>query len=207
MLGAYCYKAYDSKALFDNLKISKSETYEMHLNKYNVINLCLNNLSDKGNTYNDYINLIRNSIKRDITTCYPELRKQEFDSLPEMLTATDDEFIFIIDEWDYIFIHELYPEHYGDFLEFLRNLLKDRPYVALAYMTGVLPIKKYSTGSALNMFDEYTMLGDRFFENYFGFTEDEVAVLCRKQNKVPLKAIRDWYNGYKQDFTIRVPLY
>ena len=108
----------------------------------------------------------------------------------------EDEFIFIIDEWDYIFSHELYPEHHGDFLEFLRNLLKDKPYVALVYMTGVLPIKKYSTGSALNMFDEYTMLKDRSFEEYFGFSDEEVEMLCARQTKLSLAEIRDWYNGY-----------
>ncbi|MDE7476348.1 MAG: ATP-binding protein, partial [Lachnospiraceae bacterium] len=196
MLGAYYCKAYDSHALFDGLNISRTSSYKVHMNRYNVINLCLNSLSDKGNTYDDYISLIKNSIKRDILEAYPELKDKDFENVAELLTATDDEFIFMIDEWDYIFSHELYPEHHSDFLEFLRNLLKDKPYVALAYMTGVLPIKKYSTGSALNMFDEYTMFGDHFFENYFGFTEDEVATLCLKQNKVSLAAIRDWYNGY-----------
>lgn len=196
MLGAYYCKAYDSSALFDGLDISRTTTYTQHLNKYNVINLCLNNLSDKGNTYEDYINVTKNAIQRDLVKCYPELKNEEFDSVSEMLTATDDEFIFIIDEWDYIFSHELYPEHYNDFLEFLRNLLKDKPYVALAYMTGVLPIKKYSTGSALNMFDEYTMLNDHFFDHYFGFTENEVTALCQKQDKISIDAIRDWYNGY-----------
>ena len=197
MLGAYYCRAYDSRALFDGLNISESETYTAHLNKYNVINLCLNNLSDKGNTYDDYINLVKNSISRDIREAYPELKDRDFDSISEMLTATNDEFIFIIDEWDYIFSHELYVEHHGDFLEFLRNLLKDKPYVALAYMTGVLPIKKYSTGSALNMFKEYTMLRDPFFDEYFGFTEGEVEMLCQKQTALTMDEIRDWYNGYQ----------
>lgn len=196
MLGAYYCKAYDSSALFDDLKISRTKTYTTHLNKYNVINLCMNNLSDQGNTYDDYINLTKNAIRRDLIKSYPELKDDEFDSISEMLAATDDEFIFIIDEWDYIFSHELYQEHYGDFLEFLRNLLKDKSYVALAYMTGVLPIKKYSTGSALNMFDEYTMLGDHSFDEYFGFTESEVTALCQKQDILSIDAIRDWYNGY-----------
>jgi len=196
MLGAYYCKAYDSAALFDGLEVSKTDAYMTHLNKYNVISLCLNNLSDKGSAYDDYINLIKNSIKHDICEAYPKLQDRDFNSISEMLTATEDEFIFIIDEWDYIFSHELYPEHYSHFLEFLRNLLKDKPYVALAYMTGVLPIKKYSTGSALNMFDEYTMLNDRLFEEYFGFLETEVEELCQKQSKVSLDAIREWYNGY-----------
>ena len=156
MLGTYYCRAYDAKELFDHLKIHHSSTYPTHLNQYNVINLCLNNLPDAGSTYEDYISLIRESIADDIKEAYPELKNRKFRTISELLDATGDQFIFIIDEWDYIFSHELFPEHHSAFLEFLRNLLKDRPYVALAYMTGVLPIKKYSTGSALNMFKSAT---------------------------------------------------
>ncbi len=197
MLGAYYCKAYNSKELFENLKIGRSETYQAHLNQYNVINLCLNDLPDAGNTYEDYIELIKGSIEDDIKEAYPELKDRKFRKISELLTATQDQFIFIIDEWDYIFSHELYVEHHSAFLEFLRNLLKDRPYVALAYMTGVLPIKKYSTGSALNMFKEYTMLKDPFFEEYFGFTESEVEALCERQSALTMAEISDWYNGYQ----------
>ncbi len=197
MLGAYYCRAYDSKALFDGLKINKSNTYMAHLNQYNIINLCLNDLPDAGTAYEDYINLIKESIIDDIKEAYPELKDRKFRKVSELLTATQDEFIFIIDEWDYIFSHELYPEHHSDFLEFLRNLLKDKPYVALVYMTGVLPIKKYSTGSALNMFKEYTMLKDPSFEKYFGFTEEEVEMLCERQTALSMEEIRDWYNGYQ----------
>ena len=55
MLGAYYSKAADSKDIFDNLNISKSETYLEHLNKYNVINISFNAISEIGNTYDDYI--------------------------------------------------------------------------------------------------------------------------------------------------------
>ena len=197
MLGAFYCKAYDAKALFDNLKISSSKSYKEHLNQYNVINLSLNNLPDQRESYADYIGLILTSIRNDIIEEYPELKNKSFANIADLLAATRDQFIFIIDEWDYIFSHELFREHHNDFLEFLRNLLKDRPYVALAYMTGVLPIKKYSTGSALNMFDEYTMLNDHFFEEYFGFTESEVEMLCEKQTALSMDEIRDWYNGYQ----------
>lgn len=197
MLGAYFNKAFSAKEVFNTLEISKSPKYHTYLNQYNVISLCLNNLSDKGNTYYAYIDLIKNTIINDIREAYPALQGRDFNNIPELLTATEDEFIFLIDEWDYIFSHELYPEHQGDFLEFLRDLLKDRPYVALTYMTGVLPIKKYSTGSALNMFKEYTMLKDPFFEEYFGFTECEVEMLCEKQSALSMDEIRDWYNGYQ----------
>ena len=187
MLGAYYCRMYDSEVLFDGLNISKSVTFREHLNRYNVLNLRLNRLPDHGGTYDAYVSIIRDSIKRDIQEAYPWLENKEFGSVTDMLSATGDQFIFIIDEWDYIFSHELYPEHYGDFLEFLRNLLKDQPYVALAYMTGVLPIKKYSTGSALNMFKEYTMLKDPHFEEYFGFTESEVITLCGKQSVLSME--------------------
>ncbi|MDE7340313.1 MAG: AAA family ATPase [Lachnospiraceae bacterium] len=162
MLGAYYGKKYPSEAIFDNLNISRSKNYKVHLNKYNIINISMN-------------------------------------CLPDLLAVTGDEFIFMIDEWDYIFSHDLYRENQGDFLEFLRYLLKDRPYVALAYMTGVLPVKKYSTGSALNMFDEYTMLNDSLFDEYFGFTEKEVEALYSRQSKLSLEEIAEWYNGYHTD--------
>lgn len=197
MLGAYYGNAHPSKMLFDSLKISAGKSYEQHLNQYNIISFSMNELSGQGNTYQEYIGRFAANIRSDIYEAYPHLAEQKLCSLPDLLTATDDEFIFIIDEWDYIFSHELFPEHHGDFLEFLRNLLKDQPYVALAYMTGVLPIKKYSTGSALNMFQDYTMLKAPFFDEYFGFTENEVKTLCGKQSALAMDEINNWYNGYQ----------
>lgn len=197
MMGAYYCKAYDSGEVFDALTIGKSGQYTVHLNRYNVINICLSNLPEDGNTYENYINLIKCSLKDDLTEAYPELGDKEFRKISDMLAATNDEFVFLIDEWDYIFSHNLYLENQGDFLEFLRDLIKDRAYVAMAYMTGVLPIKQYSTGSALNMFREYTMLNDPFFERYFGFSEDEVKSLCGRQSRLSLDEISEWYDGYQ----------
>ncbi|MDE7205616.1 MAG: ATP-binding protein [Lachnospiraceae bacterium] len=196
MLGAYYGKAYPSNALFDHLNIGKYKDYALHLNQYNMIRFSLNELSGKGSAYHNYIERFETIINNDIREAYPTLRDKEFDSLSDLLAATGDQFIFMIDEWDYIFSHNLYEENQSDFLEFLRGLLKDQPYVALVYMTGVLPIKQYSTGSALNMFKEYTMLNDPYFEDYFGFAEQEVAGLCDKQSKLTLNEIAEWYNGY-----------
>lgn len=112
---------------------------------------------------------------------YPEIDPEKYFTISDMLEATNDKFIFIIDEWDYIFNNKMFKDNQNDFLEFLRNLLKDRTDVALAYMTGILPIKKHSSISALNMFDEYTMLNDMIYGRYFGFTEEEVKKLCEKQ--------------------------
>lgn len=196
MLGAYYSKAVNSKEIFNNLNISKVTTYGEYLNRYNVININFNNLSDKGNTYEYYIDRIRTNLKNDILEKYQEVAVEKYLSISDLLESLNDKFIFVFDEWDYIFSNNLFQENQNDFLEFLRNLLKDRPYVALAYMTGVLPIKKYSSGSALNMFDEFTFLKDRTFDEYFGFTENEVMKLCNKNKNISFKELESWYNGY-----------
>ena len=174
MLGAYYSKAFNSREVFDKLNISKDESYEKNINKYNVINISFNKIPENGSKYSDYISMIKNSLIKDIEKNFSSININDFYTISDILQATNEKFIFILDEWDYIFSHNLFEEHQNDFLEFLRNLLKDKPYVALAYMTGVLPIKKYSEGSALNMFTEYTMLNDRIYSDYFGFTDDEV---------------------------------
>lgn len=204
MLGAYYGKVCSSKALFDPLKISSSDTYMNHLNKYNIIHLSLNDLPDDGSTYEDYMRMIKESVIDDVKEAYPELKDRKYHKISDILTDTKDQFIFLIDEWDYLFSHELFCEYHVDFLEFLRNLLKDRPYAAFVYMTGVLPIKKYSTGSALNMFREYTMLKDPFFEEYFGFTENEVIELCEKQSALTMDEISEWYDGYQSKNGVRL---
>lgn len=204
MLASYYTKSIDSKELFDKLKISKYDGYLENLNKYNVINISFNKIPDKGNTYEDYINMVKSSLVNDICANYPDIDSEQYFTISDMLENTDEEFIFIIDEWDYIFNNKLFEENQNEFLEFLRNLLKDKSYVALCYMTGVLPIKKYSSGSALNMFDEYTMLNDNVYGEYFGFTENEVKNLCKKQSKISFKEISSWYNGYTNDNKERI---
>ena len=110
-------------------------------------------------------------------------------------------FIILIDEWDCVM-----REHMNDkeaqeiYLDFLRNWLKDKEYVALAYMTGILPIKKYGTHSALNMFDEYSMLESDGLERYIGFTNDEVVGLCQKYG-IDFEQMKSWYDGYNLEGT------
>lgn len=204
MLGAYYSKAVDSKYMFDTLKVSKVDGYEEHLNKYNVINISFNTIPDKNKTYDNYISLVQSGIIDDIKDMYPNLEIKDYYTISHMLAATNEKFIFIFDEWDYIFNNNLFAENQNDFLEFLRNLLKDQPYVELCYMTGVLPIKKYSSGSALNMFDEFTFLRDRTFGQFFGFTEEEVESLCAKNKEMDFKELESWYNGYLTAKGIRI---
>lgn len=127
--------------------------------------------------YETYVNHIEKCIVRDLEREYKYINFDEYDFLEDKLRATNDKFIFLLDEWDYIFNSNIFIENHEDFLSFLRTLLKDKPYVSFCYMTGILPIKKHSNASSLNMFEEYTFLKDRIFEEYFGFTESEVKVL------------------------------
>ncbi|HAX73663.1 MAG TPA: AAA family ATPase [Firmicutes bacterium] len=196
MLGAYYMKETNSKDIFNQLNISSSENYEEHLNKHNVISLTFNKLSDRGNTYEDYITMIKTTLVNDIVERYPYINPEKYFTISDMLFDTHDKFIFIFDEWDYIFSNNLFVENHNEFLEFIRQLLKDQPYVTLAYMTGVLPIKKYSSGSALNMFDEFTFLKDRVFDEYFGFTNQEIKTLCSRSEAVAFEDLEKWYNGY-----------
>ena len=204
MIAAYYSKAVDSKDIFDNLKISTVNGYDENLNKYNVINISFNKMPDSGKTYDEYIKMIKQSLISDIVKYYPNINPNEFFTVGDMLESTGDQFIFVLDEWDYIFSKELFQENQDDFLEFLTFLLKDKPYVLLCYMTGVLPIKKYSSGSALNMFDEYTFLKDRSFGEYFGFTEYETLELCNKNGKLRFEEVEAWYNGYLTATGIRI---
>lgn len=142
MVAAYYSKAVDSKSIFDNLNISTVNSYDENLNKYNVINISFNKMPDSGKTYDDYINMIKQSLISDIVKYYPNINPNEFFTVGDMLESTGDQFIFVLDEWDYIFSKELFQENQDDFLEFLTFLLKDKPYVLLCYMTGVLPIKR-----------------------------------------------------------------
>ena len=196
MIGAYYSKAVDSKDIFDNLKISTVNGYDENLNKYNVINISFNKMPDSGKTYDNYINMIKQSLISDIVKYYPNINPNEFFTVGDMLESTGDQFIFVLDEWDYIFSKDLFQENQDDFLEFLTFLLKDKPYVLLCYMTGVLPIKRYSSGSALNMFDEFTFLKDRRFGEFFGFTTDEVLKLCDENQYMNFEKLELWYNGY-----------
>ena len=196
MLGAYYSKAADSSQIFDTLKISQANGYREHLNKYNVISISFNEIPDNLKTYDQYINNITNQVKKEVISEFNLTDIEESDSLKRVLQKSKQQFIFLLDEWDYIFNNNLFEESQDKFLEFLRNLLKDESYVELCYMTGVLPIKKYSSSSALNMFDEFTFLKDRKFGEYFGFTEDEVLDLCEQNKYMDFKKLEEWYNGY-----------
>lgn len=188
MLDAYYTQGYDSHSLFDHLNIAKTEGYETHLNKHHVIYINFSRMPDECHNYDDYIRDIRSNLKEDIYEQYPGLKEKKYSSLDILLRATKDSFIFILDEWDSIFYKNFMKNKEEDkmaYLEFLNGLLKDQPYVELAYMTGVLPIAKYSSGSALNVFKEYSFLDDHTYDAFFGFSEHEVRKLCEEKKTIP----------------------
>ena len=201
MLVSYYSKNAEFKNLFDKLEISKDSSYLEHLNKHNVIYMTFNQLPDKDCTYKEFIGRYIDFLKSDLQDLSPELEINEnmliSDVFEQVYNKTGQSFIFVIDEWDYIFNNDLFSENERkDFLEFFKKMLKDKPYVELAYMTGVLPIAKYSAGSALNMFSEFNIMNDYKFGKYFGFTSQEVERLCSKQSTLSITQLKDWYNGY-----------
>lgn len=208
MISAFFSKAREAADIFDRLKISTSQNYSKYRNQYNVIHISLNDISRQCTTYEEYITRIEQRLVRDLKRAYPqaELDGEEsaVDALMEIYTEnSENRFIFVFDEWDFLFHQPFVTEkEKREYLSYLRSLLKDRPYVILAYMTGILPIAKYSSGSELNMFTEYTMLSEEKFSEVFGFTDSEVDTLYQKYTdytehiKVTREGLRYWYNGY-----------
>ena len=181
------------------MKISESEDYETHLNKYDVIYLDMSNLLEKI-PENELISFIKKNIIEEILKEYPEVREgSSFDStLINAVEYTGNKVVTIIDEWDAP-IRET-PRIERDYLMFLRMLFKSSsttPRIFSAvYMTGILPIKKDGSQSALSDFNEYTMVNPGVFEEYTGLTESEVENLCEKHG-VSMEKMKQWYDGYR----------
>ena len=172
MIAAFLTDAVDSSDIFDHLKISQDKDYKKHLNQYKVIQINFSELPDECEDYKTYIRRVHKLWKEDLQELYPQLNLDYEDATKDLLRKiherTGDEFVFVLDEWDYIF-HEWFmtDKDKDDHLAFLSSLLKDQSYVKMTYMTGILPIAKYSSGSKLNMFVEYTMAEEEKFSDAF----------------------------------------
>ncbi len=188
MLSAYYSKGCHSEYLFAGLKISQNEFFKVHLNKYNVIFLDIqwmygNALEEmKRNSFVEVVSYIQEQVISELRKEYPECVLDTDISLPSVLAKinakTKEQFIIIIDEWDCLFREDKNNENLQkEYINLLRGLFKGTPsgaFLKLAYITGILPIKKYGTQSALNNFREHTMASPRQMEEYVGFTETEV---------------------------------
>ncbi|WP_294157909.1 AAA family ATPase [uncultured Selenomonas sp.] len=200
MVSAYYDRTVDGAELFAGRIITKALSFAACRNRYDVIHVNMQTFLSAASSMEELLRLLYEELAEDIQEVYPDVRAGTRRSLPSLLQhafqVTQRPFVIVIDEWDCI-IREYREDKDAQerYLDFLRDLLKDRTYVALAYMTGILPIKKYGTHSALNMFDEYSMTSPGPFAPFFGFTTAEVQALCRRYH-MEFACVKAWYDGY-----------
>ena len=201
MICSYYAKGQDCSPLFDDLKIASFDDYKKHLNQYDAISI---NISDEfsraSHNVKSMTDILTKSIVRELKEEYPNcvISSPEFLdlTLQEVYNYSKVPFVFVIDEWDCIMREKKEdPDSLKQYLEWLKAIFKDKPYVGLAYMTGILPVKKYGSHSALNMFTEYSMTEPLNLGQYIGFTENEVKDIC-KQHDVAFNQMQQWYDGY-----------
>lgn len=203
MLAAYYDHSCDSRSLFADLKIADDPSFEKHLNKYPVIYLDMTSFVTRFKD-ESIVDRMEERVVADILEAYPQVERQEgydlMDYLVRIAAATGQRFFFIIDEWDAI-CREFAPDTkpMDRYVNWLRRMFKDVSAIdafAGVYMTGILPIKKYKTESALNNFREYSMVMPGKLAGFFGFTKSEVKALCDKYS-VDFDELEKWYDGYQ----------
>ena len=208
MIAAFFSGAGHVQDVFEKLKIAASDKYQDYAGKYDVVFVSLNELPRKCTSYEQYIERIENRLLKDLIDAYPKAEIQKEDAVWDAFSAVyhaydSKRFIFVLDEWDFIFHRDFVTlRDRKEYIDFLSNLLKGKAYVSLAYMTGILPIAKYSSGSELNMFLEYTMASEEMFGDILGFTESEVDQLFdrfqlnQRNPKITRSDLKMWYDGY-----------
>ncbi|MCR4889417.1 MAG: ATP-binding protein [Ruminococcus sp.] len=203
MLAAYYSKGCDSKEMFSKYTIASDADFEKHLNKYNVIHINMLDFIKRRSSVAESLDYLSKRLIHELKKENGDVDCFDWNDLMSVLADIFNEkkvpFIFVIDEWDCVF-REYKNDTTGqaEYLDFLRLMLKDQNYVALAYMTGILPIKKYGKHSALNMFTEIAMTNAAPMQEFTGFTEDEVTALCNEYQK-NFNEVKRWYDGYNVD--------
>ena len=204
MLSAYYDKSCDSRELFHGLKAEQDSSFETYLNKYYVIRIDMTDFTTKYRGEKDIVRRIQESVMDDAKDVFPDIKVREGDDLMDILfrisESTGERFVIIIDEWDAI-LREMGTDDriVTSYVDLLRRLFKGNSsniVFAGAYLTGILPIKKYNTESALNNFCEYSMIDPAFMASCFGFTEDEVNTLAKKHD-ASMENLKMWYDGYR----------
>ncbi len=200
MLSAYYSCGCDSENLFSGLKISKDKQYKKHLNKHSVIRLDIQKFLFRKSHTDIFIDkiqeLVISELRKEFGDCFEENQYGLPGVLEQIYAQTGRGFIFIVDEWDCVFrIAKERRDIQKEYLDFLRGLFKGQDYVELAYMTGILPIKKYGEHSAINIFKEFSVLNPGRLASDFGFTEEEVRKLCETYG-TDFEEARKWYDGY-----------
>ena len=203
MLATYYDRSCDSRSLFADLQIAQDPTFEEHLNKYPVIYLDITDFTAQG-IDDDVVQHIESELLADISRAFPDIPPEESDTLMKYLLRVVDKtkvpFVFIIDEWDAI-CRESRPgsklmDSYVGWLRLMFKSVQAANAFAGVYMTGILPIKKYKTESALNNFREYSMVSPGAMASFFGFTKEEVQALAAKHG-MDYDELAKWYDGYQ----------
>ena len=206
MLAAYYSKGCDSEKMFSGLEIAKASDFKRHLNKYDVIHIDIQwFLANCGNA-DEVVPFITKSVLDELREIYPGTLPAEGVRLPDALSRvkerTGQKFIIIIDEWDVLIrdgeVSETIQDEYINFLRGMFKGTEPTKYIQLAYLTGILPIKKEKAQSAVNNLDEFTMLQAFGLAPYIGFTENEVKDLCKEYNR-DFEKVKKWYDGYLLD--------
>lgn len=203
-LTAYYSKGCDTEKMFSGLEISRCPDFYEHLNKCDVIHFDVQWCCISAGSSENLISYITNIVVSELRETYPEVNLEEnstiYGAMARINTALGKQFIVIIDEWDILIRDEAHNQAAQEmYIDFLRNMFKGieaSKYIALAYLTGILPIKKLKTQSALNNFTQFTMLNAGPLTPYIGFNEDEVIDLCDKY-EIDFAEVRRWYDGYR----------
>lgn len=203
MLCAYYDKSCDSRQLFEGLAAQRGDSFDKHLNKYPVISLDITDFITKYQDTQEITSLLQKDVIKELLDVYADINLEERDDLMDVLckinAKTGEKFIVLIDEWDAIcreFSNE--PAVIDEYVMLLRRLFKggkSKDVFAGAYMTGILPIKKYNTQSALNNFREYSVVKSGALSRFFGFTPKEVECLAESSD-VSMEDLKNWYDGY-----------
>ncbi|MBR1599706.1 MAG: AAA family ATPase [Lachnospiraceae bacterium] len=199
MLAAYYGKG-GSRSVFEKMKLAEHENWDRYLNHFDVVRVVMTEFIKQNKDVEESLLKMQKLVVRDLKKQYPDVDYFDENDLMQSMSDVYEEkgtpFVVIIDEWDVIFrARKDDKEGQKLYLDFLRDWLKDQEYVALAYMTGILPIKKYGQHSALNMFDEYSIITPMQLAPFTGITSDEVKELCEKYGR-NYDRIKEWYNGY-----------
>ena len=202
MIDAYYSLGSDSSKLFEDTRIASDPDYEKYRNKYNVIHLDISSFFDdyKDNLIEKIVEYIYDDITDELGNILDYKKKLSY-VLMKIYEKTEIPFVIIIDEWDCVIRNSNDQALVHKYLQFLHSLFKSeesKSFLALGYITGILPIKKIKDESALNNFQEYTMLDSYPITEYYGFTEDEVKELCQKYD-MDFETMKAWYNGYLID--------
>lgn len=200
MIAAYYDRTVDNGEVFQGLKICESESYAVQGSQYDVIQMNIQDFLTSAEGLENVISELEKALLWDLLQEYPDInyydKRNLFRTMTDVYRQTGRRFVIVIDEWDCIFRgYKERKDFQEKYLDFLRGWLKDKSYVALAYMTGILPIKKYGTHSALNMFAEFSMTSPGPLASFAGFTAEEVEGLCQRYG-MEFEECRNWYDGY-----------